>query len=63
MLLIDLNRFKEINDTLGHNVGDDLLQKVGRRLRTPLAMPALIARIGGDEFVALMEDAAGESPR
>ncbi len=55
LLLIDLNRFKEINDTLGHNVGDVLLQQVGERLRLPLPECSLLARIGGDEFVVLLE--------
>jgi diguanylate cyclase (GGDEF)-like protein len=59
LLLIDLNRFKEINDTLGHNIGDDLLQKVGERLSTPLT-EALLARIGGDEFVALIDGEGDE---
>src|SRR5271157_818695 len=55
LLLIDLNRFKEINDTLGHNVGDVLLEQVGERLRLPLPERSLLARIGGDEFVVLLE--------
>jgi diguanylate cyclase len=55
LLLIDLNRFKEINDTLGHNVGDVLLQQVGERLCLPLPEWSLLARIGGDEFVVLLE--------
>jgi diguanylate cyclase (GGDEF)-like protein len=61
LLLIDLNRFKEINDTLGHNVGDELLQQVGERLRQPLWEQTLLARIGGDEFVALLDGTDEES--
>jgi len=61
LLLIDLNRFKEINDTLGHNIGDYLLQQVGHRLRVPLAEHGLLARIGGDEFVVLLDGSGEES--
>jgi diguanylate cyclase (GGDEF)-like protein len=61
LLLIDLDRFKEINDTLGHNIGDYLLQQVGERLRLALPEWALLARIGGDEFVALLDGADDES--
>jgi|GEM_PF-346950 len=55
LLLIDLDRFKEINDTLGHQVGDHLLQLIGPRLETEMAeMPGTIARLGGDEFAIFL---------
>ncbi len=57
VLLIDLDRFKEVNDTLGHALGDELLVEVGRRLRPLLPAPDLIARLGGDEFAVFMEAA------
>src|SRR5581483_3285754 len=54
LFLLDLDRFKEINDTLGHRVGDELLQLVGRRL-TAVSRPGdVIARLGGDEFAMLI---------
>jgi len=55
MLLIDLDRFKEINDALGHHVGDELLRQVARRLESALPNASVTARLGGDEFVALLE--------
>ena len=55
VLLLDLDRFKEVNDTLGHHVGDQLLVVLGRRLAEQLPAGTLIARLGGDEFAILLE--------
>jgi diguanylate cyclase len=54
MILLDLNRFKELNDTLGHSAGDDVLCQVADRLRAALPAGTGAARLGGDEFVALL---------
>lgn len=53
--LIDVDRFKETNDILGHAAGDELLKEVGIRLQTALAPYGRVARIGGDEFAVLIE--------
>lgn len=56
VLFLDLDRFKVINDSLGHIVGDQLLIAIARRLETCLRSDDLIARLGGDEFAILLED-------
>ncbi|MBW4933180.1 diguanylate cyclase domain-containing protein [Marinobacter sp. F4206] len=58
MLFIDLNNFKEVNDTLGHAVGDEILQALGSRLLSCVRATDHVCRHGGDEFVVLLSDLA-----
>ncbi len=60
VVLLDIDNFKVINDSLGHAAGDELLMQVAPRLRTVLRPRDLIARFGGDEFVMILEDVADE---
>lgn len=60
LILVDLDRFKEVNDSLGHDAGDLLLAEVGRRLTATLPFADILARLGGDEFAALLDGATVE---
>jgi diguanylate cyclase len=63
LLLVDLDRFKEVNDALGHEAGDRLLTQVGVRLRTALRPTQLLARLGGDEFAIVLPAAGSDQAR
>lgn len=56
VLMIDLDRFKHVNETMGHQAGDQLLMQVARRLRNVIADSHLLARVGGDEFAIMIEN-------
>ena len=59
MIFVDIDRFKAVNDNLGHTTGNDLLREVADRLKAAVGQRDLVARFGGDEFVVLVEDVAG----
>jgi diguanylate cyclase (GGDEF)-like protein len=60
VMILDLDRFKEVNDTLGHQHGDQLLVEVGARLRTAVGPAGFVARLGGDEFAILLSETDDE---
>lgn len=63
LLYLDLDGFKQVNDTLGHRAGDILLQEVSHRLTAAIGPDAVACRLGGDEFLVLCEDRSAEAVR
>ncbi len=61
VMLLDLDRFKEINDTLGHHFGDEMLRDLGPRLGEAVGPGGLVARLGGDEFAVLPAESTGDA--
>ncbi len=62
VLFLDLDRFKVVNDTLGHRIGDALLQEVAKRLQQPLREDTVLARLGGDEFAIVVPSVTDRRP-
>jgi len=60
LLLLDLDHFKHVNDTLGHAAGDDMLKEFSKRLQTSLRSNDFISRLGGDEFAVILTEIVGE---
>ena len=60
VIFIDVDHFKQVNDTLGHSAGDQLLKEVSRRLQTCIRQNDLVARLGGDEFVVYLDSSKNE---
>ncbi|WP_022851842.1 EAL domain-containing protein [Limisalsivibrio acetivorans] len=56
LLTLDMDRFKNVNDTLGHNIGDILLQKIGERILNTVGESMTVSRLGGDEYTVIIED-------
>jgi len=61
--LLDLDGFKQVNDSYGHAIGDQLLQQVSERLKQVVQDAGIVARLGGDEFLVLIDDTSGFTPR
>ncbi|HEX7606791.1 MAG TPA: PAS domain S-box protein, partial [Usitatibacter sp.] len=60
VMFLDIDHFKDVNDSLGHRVGDGLLKEIARRIRAALRQSDVLARISGDEFVVVLEDLPDE---